>query len=354
MDDPLATHFAHLWLHDPLIVFAKDLNPDSPGGIELYESFQATTGNPVRFKPPSSRDSNDDGWRLEFRPMEVQFTDLENAAFAIFIMLLARTMLHFDLNLYMSMSLIEENMEKAHIRDAIACEKFHFRTNPFLGSKMPPRTEIVDSRAPTADHNPYTRSPRTNGVGEDSPVGYDCEDSVNSEASTAVTSPSGRSDTNNQASHPSTDVPNKRALSPDAPASPPTKRPRLMRPPKLQPEIKPQSIYSLQSISSIINGNSENDWPGFVSLIKRYLDETDALDTEARAKVDRYLALIASRASGKSWTAAKWQRDFVRNHRDYKKDSVVGESIVYDMLQAVKKMEDPALRKEVAGKMFEL
>lgn len=40
------------------------------------------------------------GWRVEFRSMEVQMTDFENAAFSIFIVLLSRAILTFGLNFY--------------------------------------------------------------------------------------------------------------------------------------------------------------------------------------------------------------------------------------------------------------
>ena len=36
--------------------------------------------------------------------MEVQLTDFENAAFAVFIVLLSRAILHFNLNLYIPIS----------------------------------------------------------------------------------------------------------------------------------------------------------------------------------------------------------------------------------------------------------
>jgi glutamate--cysteine ligase catalytic subunit len=44
------------------------------------------------------------GWRVEFRSMEVQFTDFENAAFSIFIILLSRAILTFGLNFYIPIS----------------------------------------------------------------------------------------------------------------------------------------------------------------------------------------------------------------------------------------------------------
>lgn len=38
--------------------------------------------------------------------MEVQLTDFENAAFTVFVVLLQRVILFFDLNLYIPMSLV--------------------------------------------------------------------------------------------------------------------------------------------------------------------------------------------------------------------------------------------------------
>ena len=43
------------------------------------------------------------GWRVELRTMEVQATDFENAAFTVFVVLLSRVILFFDLNLYLPM-----------------------------------------------------------------------------------------------------------------------------------------------------------------------------------------------------------------------------------------------------------
>ena len=59
--------------------------------------------------------------------MEVQLTDFENAAFSIFIVLISRIVLAFKLNLYVPLSLVDENMDRAHRRDAVLKEKFHFR-----------------------------------------------------------------------------------------------------------------------------------------------------------------------------------------------------------------------------------
>ena len=60
----------------------------------------------MRFKPPPA--NSDIGWRVEFRSMEVQMTDFENAAFALFIVLLSRAILSFSLTFYVPISKVSE------------------------------------------------------------------------------------------------------------------------------------------------------------------------------------------------------------------------------------------------------
>lgn len=57
----------------------------------------------MRFKPPPPNNPNI-GWRVEFRPMEIQLTDFENAAYSIFIVLLTRAILSYNLNFYIPLS----------------------------------------------------------------------------------------------------------------------------------------------------------------------------------------------------------------------------------------------------------
>ncbi|KAL9023562.1 MAG: hypothetical protein Q9180_008183, partial [Flavoplaca navasiana] len=102
---------------------------------------------------------SDIGWRVEFRPMEIQMTDFENAAFTVFIILLSRTILHFDLNLYMPISMVDENMERAHQRDAVNRQRFYFPANPLLGSKCLERELEKNSHngvASTPEHRPVS------------------------------------------------------------------------------------------------------------------------------------------------------------------------------------------------------
>jgi len=68
----------------------------------MTQNIQSTNWQTLRFKPPPPNSSI--GWRVEFRSMEVQLTDFENAAFAIFVVLLSRAILYFNLNFYVPIS----------------------------------------------------------------------------------------------------------------------------------------------------------------------------------------------------------------------------------------------------------
>ena len=127
MDQRLAAHFGHLFIRDPLIVYDEDLEKVDLNETKRFEMIQSTNWQTLRLKPPVLS-SKGTGWRIEVRTMEVQITDFENAAFSIFVILLTKTILHFDLNLYIPIAKIDENIEIAHTRDAVVSENFFFRT----------------------------------------------------------------------------------------------------------------------------------------------------------------------------------------------------------------------------------
>lgn len=140
MDNLLANHFAYLFIRDPLLLYEQDLYPPDPASQDTnsFEIFQSTNWQEVRFKPPPSlftEDThNNTGWRVEFRSMEVQPTDFENAACAIFIVLFVRTLLHLDLSLYIPINKLDENMATAHRRDAVRKGRFHWPHSVFPSS----------------------------------------------------------------------------------------------------------------------------------------------------------------------------------------------------------------------------
>jgi glutamate--cysteine ligase catalytic subunit len=67
------------------------------------------------------------------------------------------------------------------------------------------------------------------------------------------------------------------------------------------------------------------------------------MDVETRVLLQKYLQLIAQRASGKLMTTAAWMRKFVREHPTYKFDSVITEDIAYDLVEAAHKIATGAM-----------
>ncbi|EAS34730.3 glutamate-cysteine ligase [Coccidioides immitis RS] len=259
MDDLLATHFAHLFIRDPIVVFAEDLEELDLNKTDHFENLQSTNWQHIRFKPPPAE--NDIGWRVEFRPMEIQITDFENAAFSIFMVLITRAILSFDLNFYIPIARTTENMETAHARNAVLEKKFYFRKDPF----------------------PH-RLPRQ----------------------TASSSPSS-------------------SRSPSAPPSPCL--------------LPVESEYELMAVADIINGSPSGEFPGLIPIVESYLNSIN-IDVETRCALANYLNLIRYRADGRLLTNAKWIREFVAKHPDYKQDSVVSEKICYDLVKAVEKITE--------------
>ena len=273
MDDLLATHFAHLFIRDPIVVFAEDLKELDLNKTDHFENLQSTNWQHMRFKPPPP--DKDTGWRVEFRPMEIQITDFENAAFSIFMVLITRAILSFDLNFYIPIPLTTENMETAHARDAVLGQKFHFRKQP-----LP------------------LRPAKINGT------------------STGTSTP---------------------AYSPSRPAT---------------PTGPVEDEHTLMTVDEIINGQSqESGFPGLIPLVESYLSGMN-VDVETRCGLGRYLDLIRKRASGEVWTGAKWIREFVREHDEYRRDSVVGEGITFDLIKTVEHITQNEGKDGVGAAMF--
>lgn len=289
MDTLLATHFAHLFIRDPLVVYTKDLDSFDPTATNLFDSLQTTNWNTVRFKPPASQSPTERmGWRVEFRAMDVQVSDFENAAFAVTIILLTRTILAYNLNLYIPIIKVDENMERANQRNAVVNQSFHFRKSIFSAATsglvedeyhLMTINEIMNGSPPSTN----TSSPSIDGFS--SPT--DDFSSVNSSSSSS------------------------------------------------------DNASSTNSSSSSINGLSPDGgaFPGLLPLVRRYLT-TLSLTPAAYAKIDSYLSLVSKRASGELWTAARWQREFVRGHSEYKWDSVLSEGVAFDLLKRVREIAE--------------
>lgn len=130
MDERLSTHFSHLFIRDPIVIFQETLDEAPEGKSDHFEvsvplhgregpeisdpaqNLQSTNWQHMRFKPPPP--GGKIGWRVEFRSMEIQFTDFENAAFAIFTVLLTRVILSYNLNLYVPISKVAPPAPPSH------------------------------------------------------------------------------------------------------------------------------------------------------------------------------------------------------------------------------------------------
>lgn len=135
MNENLAAHFAHFLQYDPLLLESGHVDTLGPEDTYHFRSLYRSAWPHVRLKIP---EDDSTGWRVEFRPMEVQLTDFENAAFIVFMVLLRHTIDHFKLNLYIPMHLLVENMQAAVKRDAILHEKFWCRSGDWKSKNTSP------------------------------------------------------------------------------------------------------------------------------------------------------------------------------------------------------------------------
>uniref|UniRef100_A0A674EXL4 Glutamate--cysteine ligase n=1 Tax=Salmo trutta TaxID=8032 RepID=A0A674EXL4_SALTR len=240
IDKLLAQHIAHLFIRDPLSLFEEKIHLDDENESDHFENLQSTNWQTMRFKPPPP--NSDIGWRVEFRPMEVQLTDFENSAYVVFIVLLTRVILSYKLDFLIPLSKVDENMKAAQERNAVQEGMFYFRKDIYKGEMIQVQCfETWSGRFFEGDH------------------------------------------------------------------------------------------YILMSIDTIINGK-EGVFQGLIPILNCYLENME-VDVDTRCTILNYLKLIKRRASGELMTMAKWMREFVDKHTQYKQDSVITDKINYDLLR---------------------
>lgn len=123
----LATHFSNVLIRDPLVIFDEKVNLQ-PGDISHFENFNSTNWNSLRFKPPRSQD-NDNCFKIEVRPCELQLTPFENAAMMTFCIIYSQMILKKDVNFVIPITKVDRNFEKAHIANAYENQLFSFRVD---------------------------------------------------------------------------------------------------------------------------------------------------------------------------------------------------------------------------------
>ena len=105
--------------------------------------------------------------------MEAQWSDFEGAAYTVLVVLLSRVVLFFDLNMYIPVSKVDENMRTAHARGAAVRGKFWFRKHVVPLSEQCDDDGSGSSKAAGAgagDNNDM------NGEGEDAYELMTCEE----------------------------------------------------------------------------------------------------------------------------------------------------------------------------------
>ncbi|XP_050689699.1 glutamate--cysteine ligase catalytic subunit-like [Eriocheir sinensis] len=129
VDKEMAQHISHLFIRDSISLFSERIHQDDVREMDHFENIQSTNWQSMRFKVPPI--NSNIGWRVEFRPCEVQLTDFENAAFGVFIVLLTRAILTFKLNMLIPISKVDENMKNCQKRNAVLEQKLWFRRDLF-------------------------------------------------------------------------------------------------------------------------------------------------------------------------------------------------------------------------------
>ncbi|KAJ6089430.1 hypothetical protein N7467_004646 [Penicillium canescens] len=98
--------------------------------------------------------------------------------------------------------------------------------------------------------------------------------------------------------------------------------------------------YALMSADEIFNGELDHrGFPGLIPLVRYYLDYSKMPESE-QERISPYLDVISKRASGEMPTPASWMREFVRQHGDYQQDSYVSESVCYDIMKEIVRMNE--------------
>ncbi|KAF5402329.1 Glutamate--cysteine ligase catalytic subunit [Paragonimus heterotremus] len=284
VDEPLAKHVAHLFIRDPVSVFSERLIvPEDEEFVDHFENIQSTNWQSMRFKPPPLNSSI--GWRVEFRPLELQLTDFENAAFVTFVLLISRTILRLKLNLLIPISKVDENMRTAVKRDAVLQEQFYFRRGYLLSTDGSP-TELTSACS-------KFRRTRSYSIIQN----HTEQQNISDDSTQAVNF---------------------------------CKLPDAHRPVSDNSEVNPEDTYTLMPISEIMNGSPT--FPGLIPLVRHYVHVIGG-DPAVVCLVHRYLDFLERRASGDLMTTAAWMRSRIRAHPDYRFDSRVSRTINTDLMQ---------------------
>lgn len=90
---------------------------------------------------------------------------------------------------------------------------------------------------------------------------------------------------------------------------------------------------------------------GLIALCKKFMDLKE-WPANKKAETINYMTFLAERARGEILTGARFIRNFVTEHAEYKQDSYLNEKISYDLLKMLDSLNDHTskARNEFLGK----
>lgn len=298
VDPAVARHIAHMFIRDPLVVYREKLDQTETETDHL-ENILTSNWQTLRFKPPPSADSPI-GWRVEFRPIDVQLTDFDNAAYVVFIILLTRVILAYKLDFLMPISLVDANIAEAQKRDAIIEKKFWFK-NTIMPRSNPNNKPLCAK----LENNRSSNSRNAN------PASMNCCQNIRRPTS-ARRSP--QPSTMQASGH--------RTASPTMAS--------------VKTSIATSGL-SRMTCNEILNGSER--FVGIIPIIHHYVDSfNDTTNTQMIDKIKSYLRVIEDRAALRTKTVARLIRDYVMSHPKYAHDSKVTDEINYDLMVLLDKI----------------
>ncbi|KAJ1959042.1 glutamate--cysteine ligase [Dipsacomyces acuminosporus] len=337
IDSLLAQHVSHLFVRDLHYASARMLREKDEGansssdGQEHFKRFLGCNRHNICLYPPNTR--TDSGWEVELVSLEAQLTDEENAALITFVVLLSRAILSYRLNLYLPISMMDQNMTRAQKIDAVNRHLFYFRRDPFGGRDRklngPGKTSPRDTTANDSQCGQQQQQQQEHHF-----EWNDADSIWNSNFVIKMTQEikkrhhhqyqhQHQQNHNHNHNHNHSHSHSQKGKSTYTPA-----------------ESSPDSTeYAELTVDEIINGSNKHKFVGLLKIINAYLSSL-CLEYDVEIRLRKQLALIEMRASGKLCTLATWMRKFVHSHPDYQHDSTVSPSVNYDLLRTLNDIEE--------------
>ncbi len=206
--------------------------------------------------------------------MDIQLSDFENAALIVLLGLINNVINHFDLDLLMPISKIDENMQRAHYVDAASTQKFWFKINILPTGKC--------YRYNILEQSDYLFS---NKFGQKMAQGDKC---------------------------PTDQCQGGECIY----------------------DEKNHFIVDELYLWEILEGKPEIKFKGIYPLIEEFMaDRKYAKDVVEQVRT--FLRFLLLRAKGEIKTCARIIRDFVLSHPEYKNDSNVSNRIAFDLVNSI-------------------